>query len=248
MATWRPNDDTNPAGLGTLSDLTMQATQGVVVNLFCANARPVDSDGAFKDEPQARTKSNTYARGYKEVTTYRVTGGIPWRHRRIVFTMKGLPALLLSSNSPTPGLFTPDFYYLTTSLGVVRNTTNLGVDKIGTITNLVFRGAQIQDWFSPFNAKVDTTRISVMSDKTIHINPGNASGHVKLAKRWYPMNKRLVYGDDEAGTTENTTPFSTQGKQGMGDLFVLDFYQSTATDTAQGLSVNHEGTYYWHEK
>lgn len=248
MATWRPADDTNPAGTGALQDLAMQATQGVVVNLFCPNARPMDSDGVYKDEPQARTKSATYARGYKEVTTYRVTGGIPWRHRRIVFTMKGLPALLLSATAPLVGNFTPDFYYLTTSLGIVRQTNVLDNSKVQTLTNLIFRGAQAADWFSPFNAKTDTTRISVVSDKTVHFNPGNSNGQVKLMKRWIPLNKRLVYGDDEQNASLNTTPFSTQGKQGMGDVFIVDFYQSTATDSAQGLSVNHEGTYYWHEK
>lgn len=248
MLTWRPADDGNPAGAGTAADLVMGATQGVTTTFFCPTARNLDTDGGAKNEMSARNTPNTYARGYKEVTTYRLTGGIPWRHRRICFTVKGLPGALFGAAVPTVGLFTQDFYFLYTSSGVVRQTVILNSAKEAFLTALVFKGNQGNDWFSPFNAKVDTQRVSIVSDKTMILNPGNATGHASTRKRWYPMNKRLLYGDDENFTGSSSTPFSTTGKAGMGDFFILDFFQSTLTDSNSGLSVNHEGTYYWHER
>jgi len=159
--------------------------------------------------------------------------------------MKGGPALFLSGDAG----FATQYYTLATSIGQVRQNAVLPVNLQNVITSLIFRGSVNIDWFSPFNAKVDTSRVSIHSDRTVIINPGNATGSHKLKKMWYPINKNIVYGDDEQGPSINTTPFSTQGRQGLGDVFIFDLYQSTVSEGgAAAMGVNHEGTYYWHEK
>jgi len=242
MLNWLPNG-ADPAGTGTPTDLVIPSNQAVVATLFCPTGRNMDNNST--DEPSSRQKSLTYARGYKEVTTYRTSGGSPYRHRRIVFSLKGGPALFLLGDTS----FATQYYTLFTSIGQVRQNATLPTNLQNVLTSIVFRGGVNIDWFSVFNAKVDTSRVTIHSDKTVIINPGNATGSHRLKKMWYPLNKNLMYGDDEQGPNINSTPFSTQGRIGMGDLYLLDFYQSTVSEGgAAAMGVNHEGTYYWHEK
>lgn len=249
MLTWIPSDPTNPAGSGAAGNLTLSSSSEIVTyNLFCPSARQLDADGTTDDEPQARSAQNTYARGYRETSTIRTNGPAPLRFRRIVFSIKGLPARLLQA---TGNLLTADFYRLYTSFGYVRQTTSLGDTFAGQINNILFNGVTGQDWFSPFNAKVDTSRARIHSDRTYNVNAGSSGGTCRVLKHWYGLNKSLVYNDDEAGITVDTSEFSTQAKPGMGDVFVYDIYQMVPTagsDPTTTVAVNHEGTYYWHER
>lgn len=245
MLSWRPTDAGNPAGAGAPGDLVVLANDTITTTLFSPTARRLDITSPFKDEPSARTQSQTYARGYKEVSTYRVVGGAPFRHRRIVFALKGLPNYLRDLSA---GLFTPDFYFAEfATVGNVRMLTPLSATFSTIIAGHLFRGFQGRDWQSPFNAKVDTTRVSLISDHTTVFNPPNESGVNRVIKKWYPLNKNLLYDDDENGETVTGNPFSVTSKPGMGDCYIIDFYQSTASKDAS-LLVNHEGTYYFHER
>lgn len=63
------------------------------------------------------------------------------------------------------------------------------------------------------------------------------------------MNANLLYDDDEAGTSMVPSYFSTEGRAGMGDYYVLDIIAagSGATSTDQ-LTFNPQTTLYWHER
>jgi len=246
MLQWVPSDQGNPAGAGSAADFNIPANQGIAAFLFCPTARQIDADGTAKDEPQARTKQTIFARGYKEVTTLRIAGGVPYRWRRICFRCKGGPELWIANSAS--GTFSQPFYRMYTSFGYVRIAVSLPVAFQTIIEADLFRGVQNQDWSSPFNAKVDTSTFDVVSDRTITLNPGNSVGHTRTVKQWYPMNKNLTYTDDEAGVTVDTNEFSVPGKQGMGDFFIFDIMQSTTSAQEAGLLFNHEGTFYWHER
>ena len=48
-------------------------------------------------------------------------------------------------------------------------------EQHNAIRDLIWDGHEGIDWTSEFTAKVSTTRITVLSDKTYHFNPGNES-------------------------------------------------------------------------
>lgn len=248
MLNWVPTTASNPAGGGSPTDYITSADSTVHSFLFCPTYRQLSSDPLGQDDSSGRTKQNTFARGYRETSTLRVAGPTPFRMRRIVFAMKAIdPALIKATSS----LFTTDFYqHATSGTGYTRLMADLSSTSFGVapVTEFLFKGLQNADWYSPFNAKLDTQRVTVVSDRTYNINPGNQAGRVVILKNWYSLNKRLLYADDEAGNGEYTSGLSTYAKPGMGDLLVLDFLQSIVTDTNTSIAVNHEGSYYWHER
>jgi len=119
---------------------------------------------------------------------------------------------------------------------------------VQAITTPLFKGVENVDWRDYFIAKVDPDRYTVMSDRTTLVNAGNATGSVRLLKEWHPFNKSLVYNDDEDGEDMTTSEFSTLGKRGMGDVFIVDFYQATVADASGSLALDFEATLYWHER
>lgn len=249
MPQYVPTQQTQPQ-TGTLSDLGIIANNAVTYNLFCPTYRTINAQisGNPSDGPQFRNQQRTFARGYKETTTVRIKSSVPFRWRRLVFSLKGLDRILQAA---LPSVWNSNYVQLLTSQGYARQTAILDPAIISQVNAVIFRGAESRDWFSTFNAKVDTTRIKIHSDKTRTFNPGNQSGMVRTIKNWYPLNKTLLYGDDEFGLDETTSGFASPGPQGMGDMFVYDIYQSAfgLTDpTNDIMSINHEGTYYWHER
>lgn len=240
MATWIPTTPSNPLAGGALGDFNPPTSTVVTGTLFCPSARPLDNDGTVKDESAGRNATNTYSKGYKEVTTLRLVGADPWRIRRIVFSMKAMNEYLFALGG------TPSAYYVnqSASLGMTRITNSLGGYYVA-LTDLVFKGREGLDWFSPFNAMMDTSRITLHSDRTWLINPPNQAGKALIKKNWYGTGKSLEYDDDESGSTEASSYFASKAKYGMGDLFIFDIYQGLGTSA---LTVNHEGRYYWHER
>lgn len=190
----------------------------------------------------ARTASTCYMRGVKEATNIRTDSGLAWQWRRIGFTLKG--QRLYQANSAT------QWFHLESSDGVLRVANNVAGTPLGqSILDLVFDGQSGSDWLNLFNAKIDNDVISVKYDKTRTIASGNANGIIRTYHDWHPMNKNLVYDDDENAAGERTLPWSVSGKQGMGDYYIIDFFQPAIGGTASDhLSFAPEATLYWHEK
>ena len=65
---------------------------------------------------------------------------------------------------------------------------------------------------------------------------------------WLPINKTLVYSDEEAGNDINQGQLSTLGRQGLGDVFVLDLFDCSTANNASSLVFEPEATLYWHER
>lgn len=241
---------TNPVGNATYNTgpATLRGDQTYIF-AWVPTARSLsDSAGVTNSvsEISQRTSTSCYMRGLKEAVNIRTNSSNAWQWRRICFTFKGYNLYPNDNANNTP------FQYFSevTNLGMVRTMNNLNTNTKGDrLLERMFRGSQNVDWLNVFNAPIDTTRVSVMSDRTRTIASGNDSGVLRTYKQWYPMNKNLVYNDDEVGDHMANSYLSTHGKPGMGDYYVVDFFQcSDGADQSDLMTVLPEATLYWHEK
>jgi len=182
--------------------------------------------------------------GLKEAIEIQVSTGMPWQWRRICFTLKG--NLGLQQNSAF-ALSTE------TSNGYVRVVNQVpgdpGSGQQYILFERLFKGQHTSDWNDVMTARVDNTRVTLKYDKTCSLASGNDDGFIRKYNRWHGMNKTLVYNDDELGGETTAQSFSTSGKAGMGDYYVLDLFRArTGATTSDLLSFRPESTLYWHEK
>lgn len=222
-------------GSAQLIGPTTVPSAGGGVYIFSPTARVFDATG---NSAMARNSQTCFVRGFKERISMRMSDGAGWRWRRIVFACKGLPYT-------TTGRINLD-----TSAGYARVMTSIrGSTFLPNITEVLFKGRVDIDWQNFFTAKVDTQRVTVISDKTRTIGNGNTSPRYIKHSEWYPINKNIVYGDDEAGGAMTNNIYSTTAKPGIGDIFIMDFFDcADGTANAHSLVVDPECTYYWHEK
>nr|QCX29486.1 capsid protein [Plant associated genomovirus 5] len=221
-----------------VSPAFLQAYTGTTRNIFIfpwvATARTSTNTKEVTD----RNDQTSYMRGLKERIEIQTNSGVPWQWRRICFTRKG-------GTLPSTSTFKP---YEFTSQGYVRVVNEL--PQTGTtFLNDLFDGGQLIDWNDFFNAKLNRDLVSVKYDKTVSIQSGNASGVLRRYTRWHPMNHNLTYGDEETASTFNGSVYSTLGRRGMGDYYVVDIFVSGGgAGTTDILSFNPQATLYWHEK
>ena len=230
--------------------LTVTAgNQSVYQFLWCATARTTEiADQVLGtiSEQATRTSQSCYIRGLAERIEINTNDGTPWQWRRIVFRMKGIRFFQAGQDETEDRLL----YLRNGSDGYGRLVTDWSeTSAVSTVNAFVFKGRQGDDWTSPNEAHVDTQRVSVMYDKTVHIRTGNDSGVTRIYRRWHPVNKNLVYNDDEAGSTEETSHFSTEGKRGCGDVYVMDLFTCSefAPNTAR-MNFKPQAALYWHER
>lgn len=219
------------------------------VVLWCATARDMNADTANDPnnvtQESSRTASLCYMVGLKERVRIQTSDGLPWMWRRICFTMKGGVGM--------GGAFTPTTTFLPvyeTGSGYVRllnQSPNAGTSI--SIGNILFRGTNGNDWYDWLTAKVDTRHVTLKYDKTVSICAGNEDGMFKVYPRWHSMRSNLAYNDSENGGTDMSTRFSTYGRAGMGDYWIVDYLQPRGSSTGSSqLSFEPEATLYWHEK
>lgn len=222
-------------GTGQAIGPTTVPSAGGGAYIFSPSARTFDNTG---NTPMARNSQTTYVRGFKEKISMRMSDGAGWRWRRIVFAAKGLG----TANTGRP--------YLDTSSGYARVMTRIsGSTFYDNLVAILFKGTYNVDWSNPYTAKVDTQRVTLLSDKSRTIGNGNTSPRYLKHQQWYPINKNIVYGDEEAGGLVTGNLYSTTSKAGIGDIYVLDFFDcAEGTANAHTLIVDPECTYYWHEK
>lgn len=197
----------------------------------------------------ARTATTCFMRGLSENVRIQTNTGLPWFHRRICFTSKG-PNPFLTTYAGDTGA---SQQFLENTNGMTRlwfnNNINTTPNYLNQINSVIFKGAQGVDWSDTITAPLDTRRITVKFDKTWTMQSGNTNGIVRERKLWHPMNKNLVYDDDESGTSETTSYVSTESKAGMGDYYVVDFIQAgVGGTTGDVLRVESTSSLYWHEK
>lgn len=224
--------------------------------LYCPTARDL-TNGAGNlgsiAQQAVRTSTACYMRGLAENLRIQTSSGIPWFHRRICFTNKGPAPFVIRATAdpgPTPN---PSVPFYDGPQGMQRLWLNMSLNNMPNTINeregVIFKGSQGLDWNDPIVAPLDTSRITVKYDKTWTIKSGNERGTVFERKLWHPMNKTLVYDDDEAGDTESTSFLSTDSKAGMGDYYVYDIIQpGTGAVASDVILIQSNSTLYWHEK
>lgn len=253
MLTW-----SNTVGSGASVGNNQATAPGALVvrgdqycfSLWCPSARDLTTGtGAVGSVAQEamRTSTTCYMRGLKENIKISTSTGTCWMWRRICFTTRtaALDSDLTGTNSFTP--------YVDTTNGIGRQFFNLSINNqtsfLTTLKELLFRGKEGVDWNDILTAPIDTVRIDLKYDKYRKVSSGNSNGQVRDYKIWHPMNKNLVYNDDENGDVMQQSYFSVQDKRGMGDYFVIDIIvpapQATSTDLFYASST---ASLYWHEK
>lgn len=191
----------------------------------------------------ARTSTTCFMRGIKEVVQIQTNSGASWMWRRVCFTMKGS---YLYSFATTTGKLAE-----VTSNGWMRIVNSVKGTPLGDqMLNRLFEGYLKRDWEGdPFTASLDRSRVTVMYDKTRVIQSGNSNGVQRNYKIWHPMNKNLVYDDEQAGGSEDMSYYSTFAKPGMGDYYVVDFFRAgNAASATDQLQLGVDSMLYWHEK
>jgi len=221
------------------------------VFLWCATARDItESSGEANTVTNSmqRTATTCFMRGLSERIDIQSSSGLPWKWRRICFALKD-PTLFASGTGATinySGYLDSTHGYLRAWINALVNNDNPALINLQSV---LFQGAQNVDWSDLIMAKVDTRRVDLKFDKTRIIQSGNATGVFKKYPHWMPMNKNLVYDDDERGESTISSNFSVTDKRGMGDYVIMDIFNAHASGSAADvLRIQSESTLYWHEK
>lgn len=196
--------------------------------------------------PHARNAETIFVRGYKEKVNVIVSGGGTWSWRRTMFCMKGsdIRDFWLESEAE------PQYDSLGPSAGS-SPTRSIGpmLDVIADqVRGLLYRGIQGLDWYDPFTASIDNQRVTLLSDKTITINPGNDSGRTRMYRFWQPINKNLMYYSFENDQLLTSTPYSVTSRPGIGDIYIFDQVRRETGLATDSLRFSPEGSFYWHER
>jgi len=196
---------------------------------------------------QLRTAVTTYAVGVKETIRIATSGAVGWHWRRICFTMKG-EDLYLGDRDSFDLSTSPVARLVSDGMKRALIYAEPALDTRGVI----FKGNQNVDWTDVMTAPVDTSKITVQYDRTRHIKSGNAAGQTLITKLWHPMKKNIVYDEDQNGEAMTESFYSVGGKPGMGDYYIVDFFQSDfilgESEPQNSLYFEPTATYYWHER
>lgn len=218
--------------------------------VYLATAQSLDGNSIPVNSP-SRSATTCYMKGLSEHLRIQTSSGVPWFHRRICFTSKGISPFNTSSSSDSPAVtFSP---FLDTSNGIERPWLNTQINTMPVtqtaMWSLLFKGTVGKDWDDLILAPVDSSRLTIKFDKTWTMQSGNTNGVVRERKMWHPMNHNLVYDDDESGDGEVPAYLSVDSKAGMGDYYVVDIIQpGTGATSSDFLQIGANSTLYWHEK
>lgn len=246
------NPDGTTSSSAKLTGTTVNGTDGAFF-VFCPTAQDLTTVagniGSIAQQA-SRTATTCYMRGFSEHLRIQTSSAVPWFHRRICFAARG--SIFMGPGTGTP-IATYRPYYDDPSRGLTRYFLNAANNNQTSFNNLMqsilFKGNYNQDWNDLITAPVDNTRVDLKYDRTFIYRSGNNVGIVKEHKLWHPMNKNLVYDDDEAGDTESTNYYSVNDKRGMGDYFIIDIIQPGEGATVSDLMrINATSSLYWHEK
>jgi len=219
------------------------------------------------------TTGTPYYKGVSENITISVTGAVPWQWRRICFTYKGdgitkpfptdggapYEPLKFFKNTfdNETGIFRP-IYDLASYYGESGFPTTTEPKALEVLYRVLFQGISSQftdsvvntDWINPMTAKTDNKEVTIKYDKTITLASGNDEGIQRNYRRYHRMEKTLMYESLELGNDTVYLPTSTGSKPGMGDYYIVDFFQARYGSDADGgnLIFDPRATIYWHEK
>lgn len=221
--------------------------------LWCATARPLAysnlSTNVVGSVPltASRNSQEVFLRGLKERIQITTSTATAWFWRRVCFARKGQFANTLIDLTHYVSLTSPSS---TSQLQyqVNRNTETLAPLERSALVTYLFEGQYGIDWYSYINASLDSKNVRVIFDHTTTINSGNQQGVTRMFSRWHSMNKTMRYNDRETGSDIlEQQVFASPGISGMGDYYVVDFFQNSVPN-GDTLSFGPEARLYWHER
>lgn len=232
--------------------------------LWCPTART--RGGQVNGLKTVRSSDEVYWKGISEKMHLETTTSDPWIWRRVVFTIRdSFPQTEVNINN-----------YVTESVqmvpiagpsgqipaaqqaGVIRGVTNyyrtlesLPVPQYELLAERVFQGVRGADWFDYSTAKTDKTQINVLSDRTRRLTSGNDSAQLKTSRQWIPLNKRMVYPNQEWGAVEGNfndrfAAGTTHGNM-LHDVYIMDYFQQPIAAPG-AIIVQAETSLHWHER
>lgn len=196
-----------------------------------------------------RTDTRTYVKGLSQTYTIIPSSSTCWWHRRILFASKELFTTVEVQQSVGAQSFPGD----NATILRMRDLGNISSGPYNDLRNDVlvklFSGTGGIDWVSPFRAKTDKTRVTVLSDRSFNYSSANEAPKPVIRKMYDAINKTIVYDDDENGLSMTPSPLSVDSKSGLGNIYLVDFFFCPAPDEEEdSLTVSSQATYYWHEK
>lgn len=230
---------------GTIPSSGGYTLSGASTSFMIWNASYRERNPGLDDNSTANREDNVaYIRGLREMITFRTSGvnetgnAAGWLWRRILFTAKGLYQALGTSVD-----------HAFTSQGYVRFLANHNGTTYGSaVSGALFEGVVNVDWTDLMTAKCNNEKFTVLYDKVTRLNPQSSAPQYWKHKRWHPINKNLVYDNEENGPNETTSGYSTLGKPGCGDVYVVDIFSCASMNSQDTLYFAPEATLYWHEK
>lgn len=214
------------------------------------------SVGNYYNSTAQRTSRDTFSKGIRESIHIIYDNGSSWIWRRVVFSIKNNPAFLpsapfgtVASTAAILSLGSP----VVEAAPTIRQAATLSSTDSQVVTSILFRGLGGVDWSDPTTAPLDTTRVKIHSDSRKILQSPSGTVNSYVTKRYYPINKRLTYCDDEAGVAENqfasgvSAPYNASAASPQGDVYIFDIFVSGSI-TSGSLNFSPECTYYWHER
>lgn len=216
--------------------------------LYPATVISVQQAASLANSAAARTSQRVWLKGISERYRINIISSGAWFHRRIVFQ---------THERYTQG----DLHYdqaaqgLGYSIPIDTYSIPAGTSSDDLIEQ-VFAGSKTRDWNDPISARVDTSRVRVLKDRTRTYNPAVDTGKCIGFKIWTPLNKSFVYDDDEQGmgmvealdslTYGQGSAYSNK-HHGHGNVYVLDIFEPGSPGDGN-LTFHKEATFYWHER
>lgn len=174
---------------------------------------PTARNSTSTTETTDRNASTVFWKGVSETVSITANSQVPWRWRRIVFETKGLRV----ADS-----------FLETSSGYTRVCS--AFSDAATMSRL-FKGTRDVDWFSAMDAQIYNNRARVIYDK-LRVMRSAAGPHFHTYKDYIKLEKNMHYDEDENGGTITTSPWSTDGRSGMGDIYIFDLFECMTGGTS----------------
>lgn len=202
-----------------------------------------------KNDISTRTAQNCFIRGLKESYHWDGSDSYPFIHRRIVFSFYGTE-LVRDRTSAEQGRYfeNNDLHGYTRSTTIVQNGSNTpGNWPRNNLVDLVYAGTEDIDWFDLTTAKTDNKRVRIISDKRRTMISHNDQSVFRVNKTWTPINKTLMYNDEENAGGRNMSHYSADTRASVGDIYVMDVVQLPVNFSAT-ITMNIQSTLYWHER
>lgn len=207
------------------NDALVPCDTGNHVFIWCPSNRVRDPD------ENQRNRQTVFIKGIYDRWRFTTTDSSVWTWRRIVFRTRNRYGDS-SSYSDTKTYFR----------NLQRNQP-----QAQTIVEEILTGVRDTDWADPYLAKLDRRAVDVVYDRVRYVRPKGEKGDLHIYDHYIPINRNLTYDDFESGGGENSSPWASNAKDNMGNIYIVDIMKSNNNTGAQ-LRIGAEATFYWHEK